>query len=117
MVKICEIDSCNYPVFSKKQCLSHWRVNYGKPIKKRSEKGEIKAKEKKEILKLDEAFYLEIWAERKEHNCEVCREWLGYHPYNWMFDHIKPKSRFPELRHEKSNISLLCLQCHSQKHN
>lgn len=116
MAKTCEINNCSYPVFSRKQCLSHWKLHYGKSLKKRSEKGKVKAEVKKELLKLDEKFYLEIWAER-EHYCFFCGDWLGHDASNWNFHHVILKSKAPELRHDKSNIVLVCMSCHSKQHN
>lgn len=57
--------------------------------------------------------FLEIWEER-EHFCTNpdCRKFLGHEPKTYFFSHIKPKSTHPELRLEKSNIRLLCFDCH-----
>lgn len=50
--------------------------------------------------------YLEIWNERP-HKCELC----GYpirEPIAHVFAHIKSKGARPDMKHEKSNIRLLC---------
>lgn len=31
-MKTCTHTNCNYPVFSKGLCVSHWRAEYGKPL-------------------------------------------------------------------------------------
>lgn len=55
--------------------------------------------------------FYEIWQERK-HICVNCKIHLGDDARTWNFSHIKPKSRNPELRLDKSNIQLLCYDCH-----
>lgn len=55
--------------------------------------------------------FLEIWKERP-HLCENCGSNLGETPRNYMFSHIKAKSICPSLRLDKSNIRLLCWDCH-----
>lgn len=59
-------------------------------------------------------FFLEIWNNRP-HRCENCREWLGNEPLSYMFDHLLEKSKYPDLRFEKDNIMLVCLECHDNK--
>ena len=55
--------------------------------------------------------FIEIWQERL-HICEHCGIYLGEDAKVNYFSHIKPKSTYPELRLEKSNIELLCEDCH-----
>jgi len=57
--------------------------------------------------------FLEIWQERA-HYCTNpdCRIFLGNEPKVHFFSHIKPKSVYPELRLQKTNIRLLCFDCH-----
>lgn len=59
----------------------------------------------------EKAMFLEIWYE-KEHVCENCKLYLGEVPKAYMFAHIIPKSVMKEGRLDKSNISLLCWDCH-----
>lgn len=61
----------------------------------------------------EKEMFLEIWGERP-HYCTnpKCRKFLGNEPKVHYFSHIKPKSVYPELRLEKTNIRLLCFQCH-----
>jgi len=61
------------------------------------------------------AFFLQIWNKKKEHNCENCGKWLGKEPLSYMFDHLLEKSKFPELKYEEDNIMLVCLECHDNK--
>jgi len=50
MTKICNIEGCSYPVFSKMLCNNHWRAKYGKikikpyKISKFSKKRQVLAK-------------------------------------------------------------------------
>lgn len=55
--------------------------------------------------------FLEVWDERP-HLCENCGNELGNIPKNYMFSHIKAKSICSSLRLDKSNIRLLCWDCH-----
>lgn len=57
--------------------------------------------------------FKEIWAER-EHKCVKCGKDLGVVLKPQYFSHIKSKGAFPELRLDKTNIELLCCDCHHQ---
>ena len=37
-MKICSVEDCYYPVFSKKLCNVHWKQKYGSPVSKSSAK-------------------------------------------------------------------------------
>jgi hypothetical protein len=56
--------------------------------------------------------FLRIWNTRK-HFCTNCGVSLGKEPKVGYFSHIKSKGAHPELRLDESNISLLCIICHS----
>jgi 5-methylcytosine-specific restriction endonuclease McrA len=66
------------------------------------------------VMRMQE-FFLDIWENRKEHNCENCKKWLGKEPLSYMFDHTLEKNKYPELKYEEENIMLLCLECHDNK--
>ena len=59
--------------------------------------------------------FMEIWAERT-HYCvnRSCGKFLGEEPKAIYFSHRKSKGAYPSLRLEKSNIDLLCTECHYQ---
>jgi hypothetical protein len=57
-------------------------------------------------------FFLEIWKERK-HYSEVSENYLGKEPLSTFFHHILPKSKYPDLEYDKSNIILLTLDEHT----
>ena len=57
------------------------------------------------------AMFTEIWSERS-HYCVKCFKWLGNDLKPIFFSHIKSKGAYPELRLDKSNIELLCANCH-----
>lgn len=84
-----------------------------KAIAKVSAKKQAEIEANKELAKLDEAFYLEVW-NAAPHRCYECNDSLGKVPANWMFHHLLPKSRFPQFRHTHENIALVCLTCHSK---
>jgi len=60
-------------------------------------------------------FFMRYWKENKQHNCEVCKVFLGHDPLTYMFDHVLEKSKYPHLAFEKENIMYLCLLCHDKK--
>jgi hypothetical protein len=60
--------------------------------------------------------FLEIWKERK-HYSEVSGDYLGSEALSTFFHHILPKSKYPELQYDKSNIILLTLPEHESVEN
>lgn len=72
-------------------------------------------------IERDEEFYLECF-NNSNHICEECgtplptefRDEKGRVIARWRYSHIFPKSIYPELRHEVSNINHLCLIHHIQ---
>lgn len=54
--------------------------------------------------------------EERDPWCEWCGKGIiGFSVVN--YHHIKPKSRFPELRLVESNIVKICFDCHFKEHN
>jgi len=90
--------NCNYKRLHNGK--NSWQVSAEKPKKKLVKKatGELKVFE-------------EIWQERQPY-CINCGRWLGREMKTHFFAHIKPKSTYPELRLDKDNIMLLCMDCH-----
>lgn len=84
-------------------------------IPKVSAKRKLKIEENKLVLAKDAEFYKEIWSERP-HICFNCDSKLPRTLSNWMMHHFLEKAKYPEFRHLKSNVGILCLQCHSQIH-
>ena len=72
-------------------------------------------------IEKDEEFYLECF-NSSNHVCEECgaqlptefRDEKGKVLARYRYSHIFPKSVYPELRHEISNINHLCLIHHIQ---
>src|SRR5688572_20487022 len=64
-------------------------------------------------------FFLNIWhlTDPKRRRCENCGRHLGDEPLSYMFDHLLEKETYPELKFEKDNIFLCCLECHTNKTN
>lgn len=58
--------------------------------------------------------FLEIWEERP-HVCKNCGRHLGNEPRAHYFSHIHSKGAHPELRLKKSNVDLLCYDCHHDR--
>jgi len=82
-------------------------------IPKVSKKRQKKLEDQKDLLKLDEAFYKEVWA-ASALACQNCNCKLPKTPYNWMFHHLLEKRNYPQFRHVPENIMILCLECHSK---
>lgn len=84
--------------------------------RKRFSKSEIKPKVSQKVKQTEEMFHFfkDVWKERK-HECYNCGKWLGNEPLSYMFDHVLEKSKYPELRLERENIALMCLECHDNK--
>lgn len=59
------------------------------------------------------ALFKEIWNER-QHVCARCGQILPEPMRVHYFSHIKSKGAFPELRLCKTNIELLCINCHQK---
>ena len=72
-----------------------------------------KIEEAKDMAKLDQDFYLEIW-HASPHRCQNCNCNLGRTAHNFMFHHLLEKRNYPQFRHTQENIMIVCLQCHSQ---
>ena len=74
-------------------------------------------KEKEELHFKDKIFYEGIWKKRI-HKCQLCGDKLGEHLYWNFFHHILEKGRaaYEHLRHEDTNIILVCQPCHDKFH-
>lgn len=57
--------------------------------------------------------FIQIWAERP-HLCVNCKKNLGDEPRTFFFSHIQSKGAHPEKRLDKTNIQLLCFDCHRE---
>lgn len=115
-MKTCEVENCKYPVFSKKKCKFHQER---KPIKKVSDKGKIKMKEKKNFTELDKLFYQRLWESPEEeyqnHYCYECGKGLS-EPLILYFHHLIYKEHYPQFRYLVKNIAIICGDCHTQTH-
>lgn len=47
---------------------------------------------------------------RDDYTCQICKQKGG----ELNIDHIKPYSKYPDLRYEKTNLRVLCVPCHKQ---
>ena len=111
-MKTCSVENCSKPIWSKGLCLSHIKR---KPITPKRG-GLIAAKRdmfvQKTKIETMRNLFLEIWKERK-HYSEVSGDYLGGEALSTFFHHILPKSKYPELQYDKSNIILLTLDEHT----
>jgi 5-methylcytosine-specific restriction endonuclease McrA len=90
----------------------HCRKKPIKTIRKITQKKRAKNEVLKTLQETDGKIYLAVWNERP-HNCENC-ECIIYNLRSLNFHHLAEKRNYPELRHIKENIALLCADCHSQ---
>jgi len=59
--------------------------------------------------------FKEIWNERP-HACEMCGVMIR--EANVInFHHVRTKAAYPELRLDKTNILILCKDCHNLQHS
>ena len=115
-------EPCTYPVWGKGFCKFHQHLRTDKKPKAICKMTAHKARQQKESISHDKAFYMTIWESRK-HQCLEClatrseRSFLGNEPHTYNFDHVleKGESRFAHLRHEERNIQLICMTHHSSK--
>ncbi len=82
-------------------------------IPKVSKKRAAKIEQQKDMAKLDEEFYKEVYA-ASPHVCQNCGVKLPKTPFNFMFHHLLEKRNYPQFRHTPENIVILCLLCHSK---
>ena len=102
----CSVEGCNNRVWGKGLCLSHIKR---KPITPK--RGGLLVAKRDMFVQIRNLF-LEIWKERK-HYSEVSGDYLGGEALSTFFHHILPKSKYPELEYDKSNIILLTLDEHT----
>lgn len=95
-------DSCNY------KRLHEGKTRYEVALEKKKSKPKRIRKNTGEL-----ALFKEIWAERP-HICTHCGKVLLEPLKPIYFSHIKSKGAFPELRLVKSNIELVCPECHQE---
>lgn len=122
--KIC--NNCGLPKWisnSKGICLdcvylkSHGETRISSILRKKKEKlSKVPVNKKKAVKGCKKptgelVMFKEIWEER-EHICNKCDIPLGDVLKIVFFSHIKSKGAHPELRLVKTNIELLCPDCH-----
>ncbi len=101
------------------------KLQPSKPLKKMSEKQVFKMTLKKELFEEDKKFYLKIWEDEiwrddspgmiptEYPKCECCKKSLGSEPNLMFFHHILEKRNYPQFRHMRWNIAIVCPDCHS----
>ena len=81
-------------------------------------------KDTKEEFQKNENFYSSPeWRELREqvlnfqpHICYICDKFID-HDFDLTVDHVKPKSKYPDLSLELSNLKIACRSCNSAKGN
>lgn len=95
------------------------------PIKRPTTKQKIKAKRRAKGSKPDKEFYLSREWRALRHDvldkykgaCLLCGRTYRDHGVIIHVDHIKPKSKYPELALDANNLQLLCEDCNLGKGN
>jgi len=107
-VKTCSVEGCNNPVWSKGVCKSH---TSRQPLARTSSMKKSVVKKPKEVNPMH-LFFMDVWKKR-EHKSEISGEPLGKEAMSTFFHHILPKSKYPEVAYDESNIILLTLDEHT----
>ena len=110
-MKNCSVEGCNNPVWSKGVCNRHIQR---KPLSmsKKAHRLQKESMGKKIVEYAFYRFFLKIW-ESRPHESEVSGTCLVKEPLSIYFHHILPKSKYPELAYDESNIILLTLDEHT----
>lgn len=111
-MKTCKAEGCNNRIWSNGLCKNHITKKPLKCMKNQSLTTKKKVNDGNIIQMRD--FFMDVW-KSKSHNCENCGKRLGNEPLSYMFDHLLEKSKYPDLKYEKENICLMCLECHDLK--
>lgn len=110
MYKIGVCKNCNIETYIVNAHKTLCKFCNQKRLSRNSEKPNIKKVYRKKPTG-EKDLFLEIWNERS-HTCINCSRYLGLEAKTFYFSHIKPKSTHPHLRLDKTNIQLLCFDCH-----
>jgi hypothetical protein len=118
-VKLCNVEGCNNPIWSKGACKNHAPK---KPLAKTGNLSVYMSKEGAEqfdkALKatLMREFFLDIWS-KKPHKSEISGKQLGREPLSIYFHHILPKEKYPQASLDEENIIILTLDEHTNVEN
>ena len=104
-MKMCSVEGCSNPVWSKGAC------KYHAPKPTRSLRKKKQSSSKEDINQMRE-FFMDIWRKRR-HYSEVSDTYLGKEPLSIYFHHILPKEKFKQAQYDEANIILLTLDEHS----
>jgi len=111
-MKLCKLENCEHPVWSKGVCKYHTKSSNLRP--KLAPRRHFSPKEEQTINPMWE-FFLGIWKHRI-HKSEISGEWLGTVPLSTMFHHILTKSKYPQAKFDEENVILLHPQEHGNVH-
>lgn len=117
----------------KKYCKScTYKLQKPKAIPKVSESMKLKIVGRKEQWEEDKKFYTDLWIEQffdsdpdnpgefirmEKPKCECCDTKLDDVPTSVNFHHILEKRNYPQYRHIRINIAIVCGDCHSDYEN
>jgi hypothetical protein len=119
-MKICEIENCTFPVFSKGKCKIHQirtPLKKGCSLKPKSLKNKPKKVNIEEINQMND-FFKQIWLKRP-HRSEISNDFLGDKINSMYFHHVLLKSdeKYGDIgRYDEENIILLTPEEHGNVH-
>lgn len=119
-LRICKHPECDKPAAFAKKGYCNWHYFKSREEKPQSRISKISVRQQEKMAR-DRELWNEIWSERP-HVCEnvYCRKNLNpfltarKEPISHLFSHRRSKGAAPHLRYDKSNIDLLCPQCHRE---
>src|SRR6185437_9965424 len=105
---------CNNPRFSKGYCKSHQSLNTIKPpksIKKISDKGLVKRKEKVDYTQKQFKLFIEFYLTHPTKTCFECGRFISQLT-SCNVHHCLPKSRYKNIALDTTYWVLVCFDCH-----
>lgn len=98
--------------YCSKECMKQFWIKTGKYAEQNNHFWDGGKTKKSEFVRFTKEY--KEWRknifERDDYTCKMC----GKRGYRLNADHIKPQSKFPELRFNLNNGRTLCVDCHRQ---
>lgn len=112
--KKCNVEGCRQSRFSSGFCKSHQSLNTTKPpksLKKISEKGIVKKKEKKEYTQKQFKLFEEFYELHQTKRCFECNK-IIFQLTSCNVHHCLPKHLYKSIALDTSYWVLVCFDCH-----
>jgi len=119
-IKLCSVENCNYPSWSKGFCKNHTPKKQPKSFEEINEKNKEKKELKTKKTKILHQFFLDLWDERADKNgnikcfeTEILMSGSIYKNNICCYSHQLSKSKYPEYALEKENILIVLPDVHA----